>query len=185
MEKLLSQRFWDEIGLPSRPGFSEKARRELLPDTEEGSGRVATGTTPNWTYEHLMDRPEWKSNYTFRMPGYQKHDPISKNALSQKEIDLERELSKNTKEYKSIQHLNKDERRQRYYWVNNYRRPDEAVSDSVFEEDLAQDRTKLGDRTGYLKIDDGTLARDVYPPLENDSTLLTRRNAVSCQRGQT
>jgi hypothetical protein len=77
VERVMSQEFWDSLGSTDQPQFSERARKALKPNTDGQGGPIATGTTPNWEYSHLRQRPLWKMDYFFRMPGFKERDRIT------------------------------------------------------------------------------------------------------------
>jgi hypothetical protein len=112
LERLLSQQFWDSLGSPDQPHFSKSARKELRPDTDEKSGRVAIGRKPNWTFSFLRQRPLWNEDNYFRMPGFKERDKIK--GLSLEEIEYERELIKDHPQNRRYAAMSKEERDNRY-----------------------------------------------------------------------
>jgi hypothetical protein len=112
LERLLSQEFWDGLGPPEQPQFSERARKELRPNTDENSSQVATGTVPNWSYSHLHDRPKWNDQYHFRMPGFKERDRIK--GLTREEVQHAYDLTKDEPKNRLYRSMSKEERKMRY-----------------------------------------------------------------------
>lgn len=112
LERLLSQEFWDGLGPLEQPQFSERARKELCPNTDRNSNQVATGTVPNWSYSHLHDRPKWNDQYHFRMPGFKERDRIK--GLTKEEIQQAYDLTKDEPQNRQYTTMTKKERQKRY-----------------------------------------------------------------------
>lgn len=109
IERIMSEEFWDSLGNPSKLRFSDRAREELRPKIDGKGGPVATATSPNWAYSHLLRRPLWKEQHHYKMPGFQERNRIK--GLAIEEIDRER---KQTKENQKYAFMSKEERHKRY-----------------------------------------------------------------------
>jgi hypothetical protein len=168
IQEKLTQSWWD--GLPSPPeliDFSSKAKEKLKPITDPSSSEAATARHPEWIYSWLNGRPQWKSDWDFRKPGYRLTDKVE--GVSDEELDWQKArqqikgweavlAAKTPSELKEIQ-----------------RRYAKGVDDDSDEKEFFKPWPVVEDADiGGLDIEDGIIEKDVIAPLEDETTPLTR-----------
>lgn len=196
LERVLSQDFWDSLGSRDQPGFSDRARVALRPDTNDRSQYVATAKQPNWKWSHLHDRPVWIEHNHFRMKNFRERDRIK--GLTKEEIQFEYDLTKDDPINVKYQKMTKGERRRLYQNMRMNNKgsdsPNQDDSESVLEDsdsDFQPGKSSeptTSKRTQAMPIPKITVTRDdedeydMGPPVERTGgrkrTILEMRNQL-------
>ena len=168
IQEKLAQSWWDSLPSPLELiDFSSKAKEKLKPITDPSSSEAATARYPEWLFSWLTGRLQWKSDWDFRKSGYRLTDKVE--GVSDKEFDWQKArqpirgweavlAAKTPSELKGIQ--------------KRYRN---GVDDDSDEGKFSKPWPLVEDADiGGLVIDDGIIEKDVIPPLEDQTTPLTR-----------
>ena len=172
IQEKLTQGWWDRLSTADILNFSSKAKEGLKPITDPTSNETATARTPEWLYSWPAGGPQWKSDMNYRKKGYRSGDNVE--GLSEAEIEWQksRQPKRNSDDlwaHMSLSELKKNR------MLGMFRREDFSDSEKE-EEELQFLKLKRGEDADVseLDIEDGLIEKDVIPPLEDDTTALTR-----------
>ena len=166
IQEKLTQSWWDSLPLPSElVDFSSKAKERLKPIIDPNSSQAATARHPEWAYSWMSGTARWKSDWDFRKPGFRATDKLE--GISEEEVAWQKARQPLKGWEAALAALPPSELKD---YQRRYRNPgDNEDDEEIFGVPVIDDAD-----IGGLVIDDGMVEKDVFSPLEDDTSPLTR-----------